>query len=117
MKKLGLKYNRTSGNIILKLVPVLKSLNGSMEYIMERGDKTLFRVENIAGTMYLRTRTGLKVGQTHKIWLRPKYKKQERRKTEKKETKGKSKKANKDAHVLGVREAMRFALHLQIEVV
>lgn len=124
IKRIGLKYNVTSGDIILKLVPVLRSLNATMEYIIERGDRAFFRVEHIAGTMILRAKPGLTVGQIHKVWLKPKslVKPQKTKPKMKKNISTNNKpshkeRAKKAARIIGMREAMRFSLHLQIEVI
>ena len=94
-----------------------------MEYILEKGDRSLFRVEHIAGTMILRAKPGLTVGKVYKVWLQPKFLRKPR-KTNSKEKTNKTKerstykeRAKKATRVVGMREALRFFLHLQIEVV
>lgn len=135
-----IRHNMSTGDLILKLAPVLASLNGTARYSIEKGDESLFKVEHHQNTMYLRARKTLARGEFHEIWLKPKSKKTKKvKKMEAKEPEAKlnegndkvgrkeidngkkkrkaGKKRKVSKRLLGVRESMRFILKLKIEVV
>ncbi|XP_048583421.1 fibrillin-1 isoform X2 [Nematostella vectensis] len=122
MREFNIKYNITTGNPVMKLVPVLSSLEGAFRYVIAHGDTEHFKVVYVKNVMSLRARGVLKKGKTYEVWLKGLYRTKAKSPKHNRTRKGKGRNGKRDKkegkiRQIGVEEAKKFLLKLLIEVV
>lgn len=60
----------SNGDVILKLLPVLSSMNGTVRYSVVKGNRSVFSVEHHQGTMFLKVKSKLNPRGMHIVWLK-----------------------------------------------
>ena len=131
---LEIPANITSTKPLLTLVPVLSDFNGTFEYLIAHGNKSLFKVEQHKGFSQLHLTTPLHRKGVFRLWIkgflheatgnevevRPQIKEGEQSKDESTETvktQGESPITKNKVRPLGFYQAKKFSLHLLINVV
>ena len=106
--EIKIKSNVTSGTTLLKLSPMLSSLNGTFEYVIAKGNTSLFKVEQVQGLTYLHLREPL--GRKGTFYLTIKGLLHSNEDDEKR-------KAVKEHRPPGYNEARKFALDIIMQAV
>ena len=98
-----LPSNTTSATPIVKLVPVLKTLNGTFEYVIAHGDSNVFKVDQYRGVTYLHIRRHLPRKGIFRLLIKGLL----HHKIHK----------TRSRDEIGMREAKKFAMKLRIKIV
>ena len=101
--KLRLPFNLTSAVPIVKLVPVLRTLNGTFEYVIAHGDTKVFKVDQYQGVTYLHVRKHLPRKGTFRLLLKGLLHHKLHKKISREE--------------IGMREAKKFVVKLIINII